>query len=94
MKWLEVIELRTVGSNREMLESHLQKLMHQRDEEANTQAIKVYSRVMVASDLSIHLAHDSRNAEPSGSSLGLRLASSLKEFGLVNHSVWIEMSVK
>lgn len=61
------------------------------DEEANTQAIKVYSRVMIDSDVSIHLVYDSPNAEPGGSPLGLRLASSLKEFGSVNHSVWIEI---
>jgi nucleoside-diphosphate-sugar epimerase len=32
-----------------------------------------------------------KKEENSGSPLGLRLASALKEFGLVNHSIWIEM---
>ena len=94
MKWLEMIELRAIGSNRELLESHLQELIHQANEETNAQAIKVYSRVLIHSDVSIHLVHNSPNVEQSGSPLGLRLASSLKEFGLVNHSVWTEMSVK
>ena len=91
MKWVEIIELRAVENNRELLESHLQQLMHQVDKEANTQAIKVYSRVMLETDVSIHLVHDSTTVERSGSPLGVRLASSLKEFGLVNHRVWIEM---
>jgi hypothetical protein len=46
---------------------------------------------MIESDFSIHLFHDSRQIEVNGSSLGLQLVSSLKAFGLVNHSVWIEM---
>jgi len=32
-----------------------------------------------------------KKVENNGSRLGLRLASALKEFGLVNHSVWVEM---
>jgi hypothetical protein len=94
MKWVEMIELRSVDGNRELLESHLQQLMYDVDEEANTQTITAYRRVMIDSDVSIHLVHDSEDVEKSGgplSSLGVRLASALKEFGLVNHSVWIEM---
>ena len=94
MKWLEIIEFRSVGGNRELLESHLQELIQQVGKETQMQTIKTYRRVMLDTDLSIHLFHDSKNMEQGGSPLGLRLASSLKEFGLVNHSVWTEMSVK
>ena len=94
MKWLEIIELRSVESNRELLESQLQKLMNEVDKETKKQAIKAYSRVMIDTDFSIHLFHDSKKVENSGSPLGLRLASALKEFGLVNHSIWIEMHSK
>ena len=94
MKWLEIIELRSVESNRELLESQLQELMDDVDKEIHKYAIKAYRRVMIDTDVSIHLVHDSKNVERSGSPLGLRLASSLKEFGLVNHHVWIEMHRK
>jgi hypothetical protein len=94
MKWLEIIELRTVNSDRELLESHLQELIQQVDKETQMQTIKTYRRVMLDTDLSFHLFHDSKNVERNGSPLGLRLASRLKEFGVVNHSVWTEMSVK
>ena len=94
MKWLEIIELRSVESNRELLESQLQKLMNEVDKETKKQAIKSFSRVMIDTDFSIHLFHDSKKVENSGSPLGLRLASALKEFGLVNHSIWIEMHSK
>jgi hypothetical protein len=89
MKWLEIIELRSVERNRELLESHLQKLNNMVAKESEKQSIKIYSRVMLDTDFGIHLFHDSKEVENSGSSLGLRLASNLKEFGLVNHSIWL-----
>ncbi len=94
MKWLEIIELRSVDSNRELLESKLQKLIDQVDKEKKEQRIMAYTRVLIDTDFSIHLFHDSNKVENSGSSLGLRLASALKEFGTINHSIWIEMHSK
>jgi hypothetical protein len=91
MKWLEIIELRSVNRNRDLLKSQLRNLINEAEQEAKKQAIKVYSRVMIDTDFSIHLLHDSKKPENSGSPLGLNLATALKDFGLVNHSVWIEM---
>ena len=91
MKWLEVIELRTAGSNRELLESQLLLLIDEIEKATQEQTIKSYRRVMIDNDFSIHLFHDSTKVENKGSQLGLRLASALKEFGLVNHSIWFEM---
>jgi hypothetical protein len=42
MKWLEIIELRSVDSNRELLESQLQKLTNDLDKETKKQAISVW----------------------------------------------------
>jgi len=94
MKWIEVIELRSVDSNRERLESKLQRLIDEVDKGRKKQRIMAYSRVLIDTDFSIHLFHDSKKVENSGSPLGLRVASALKDFGLVNHSVWIEMHSK
>jgi uncharacterized protein YicC (UPF0701 family) len=94
MNWLEIIELRSVNRNRELLKSQLPNLINEVDKEAKKQAIKVYSRVIVDTDFRIHLFHNSNKIDNSGSPLGLRLASALKEFGLVNHSIWVEMHSK
>lgn len=94
MKWLEIIELRSVYSKREMLESQLETLINDVDKETKMQAIKSYTRVLIDTDFSIHLFHDSNKVEHTGSPLGLRLSSALKEFGTVNHSIWIEMQAK
>jgi len=81
MKWLEIIELRSVGSDRELLESQRQNLTNELDKETKKQAIKVYSHTTVETDFSIHLFHNSKEVENSGSRLGLCIASAFKEFG-------------
>ena len=90
MKWLEIIELRSVGKNRKLLEQDLKSLIEELNKETEQRTIKVYSRVIVDSDFSIHLLNDSKEADINGSPLGLQLVSALKEYGLINHSVWVE----
>jgi len=94
MQWIEVIQIRSVVSNRERLESKLQRLIDEVDQERKKQVIMAYRRVLIGTDFSIHLFHDSKKIENSGSQLGLRLASALKEIGLVKHSIWMEMHSK
>ena len=55
MKWLEIIELRSVGSNRALLESQLQSLVNEVSHKAALQIINVYSHVSVETDFSVHL---------------------------------------
>ena len=92
MRWLEIIELRSVGCNRELLESQLQNLIKEVEMESIKPAIEIYSRIRLDTDFGIHLFHSSKIIENYGSSLGLRLASNLKEFGLVNHKVWVDLN--
>ena len=94
MKWLEIIELRSVNCNRELLELQLQNFIHEIEKKSDQNVIKVYNHVALEGDFNIHLCHDSDKIQNCGSPLGLHLASSLKEFGLVNHSIWIEMHNK
>ena len=94
MKWLEIIELRSAGGNNKLLESQMEKLVNEVYERTAKNTVKAYCRLMVDTDFSIHLFHDSKKVEKSGSPLGLRLASALREFGLVNHSIWTEMHGK
>lgn len=92
MKCLEIIELRTAESNRKILDIHMQKLIDDVVKEMSRDSIKAYFRVMLATDYSIHLFHDLVEGDKNGSKLGLHLVSTLKEFGLVNHSVWTELN--
>lgn len=90
MKWLEVIELRSMGIDQKELELQLYSLIDEMKQKTRQQEIKVYSHITVETDISIHLNNDSDSSNIGGSPMGQRLVSALREFGLVNHSVWIE----
>ena len=91
MKWIEVILLRSVETNRETVESKLRRFIAMESKSGTQRKVQVYCRVPVESDFCLHLIHDSEEVEPSGSRLALRLVSALKDFGLVNHSVWFAL---
>ena len=90
MGWLEIIEIRAMGGNRELLKSQLQDLINDLTKEEGLKSVKIYRQVMLESDFSIHLFHDSEKPETVCSSICSRLVSSLKDFGFVNHTAWIE----
>lgn len=69
----------------------VQQLVGEAVEEGSCREIKMYGRVLVDTDLSILLYHDTIKIEENGSSLGLRITSALKEFGMVNHTTWFEI---
>ena len=90
MAWLEIIEIRAMGSNLETLKPQLQDLLNDLCKEEGLQTVKIYRHVMLETDFSIHLFHESENPETGCSSMCSRLVSSLKDFGFVNHTAWIE----
>ena len=93
-KWLEIIELRTGSNNMERLEGILQSLVEAFKEGNDQGKIKIYQRHAIHSDYCIHLVHRSTKPNTNGSKLGLHLAASLKQFGLLNHQIWHEMNIK
>jgi hypothetical protein len=92
MAWLEIIEIRAVGSNRELLKSQLQDIINDVRKEAGLRSVKIFRHVLLETDFSIHLSHDSKKTDTCCSTICTRLIPSLKDFGLVNHTVWIESS--
>ena len=90
MKWLEIIELRSVNRDRILNELGLMNLIAELDLGSRPHEIKMYVHGTIETDMSVNLIYDSENVDTRGSSLGLRLVSTLKKFGLVNHSVWVE----
>ncbi len=90
MKWLEIIELRSVDRDRVLNELDLISLVDEADPGSKLQESKLYVHGTVETDMSVNLIYDSENVDTRGSPLGLRLTSTLREFGLVNHSVWVE----
>lgn len=90
MSWFEVIHLRVTGWETEKIVPLVQQLVGEALDEGSCREIKMYRRAMVDTDLSILLFHDTMNIEINGSDLGLRITSALKEYGMVNHTAWLE----
>ncbi len=88
MSWLEVIHFRATARQTEQLLPIVQQLVGEAQQEGSCKEIKVYRRALVDTDLYISLYHDTSKVEKDGSSLGLRMASALKELGMANHTVW------
>lgn len=88
MKWLEVIKLRSAGGSSGLLEELLLPIF--RSNQSGLLEMKTYRHVALETDVSVHLHWNSEMPEPNGSALGLCLAQALKEFGLIDHSVWVE----
>jgi hypothetical protein len=81
MKWLEIIELRSVDSNRELLKRQLKALIDEAHKKAEQQAIKVYNHVAIDTDFSIHLLYDSVKADINGSPLFSKSRYQRQPFG-------------
>ena len=83
--------MRSTGSNTAPLKSSLQELMGDVHEDDASEGVRIYQREKIDTDFCIILSRAGEIVLGEGSPLGLRLAAALKPFGLVNHSVWIEM---
>jgi hypothetical protein len=92
MKWAEVIMVRLAGRRAEILDATLQDLMNEVAIEAEYAAIRVFRHEKLDSDICIVLFHNGKKTGTGGSPLGLHLAAALKEVGLVNHTIWSEIS--
>ena len=88
MKWLEVIKLRSAGKNFKSLRELL--LSFDKFSQPTLVEMKTYHHATLETDLTVHLHWESSRLEQNGSTLGLRLAQAFKEFGLVDHSIWVE----
>jgi hypothetical protein len=88
MKWLEIIKLRSVGRGSGLLADLLSSV--DKSSQSGLVEIKTYRHAVLETDLSVHLLWESEQPELNGSNLGLRLAQALKEFGLIDRSIWVE----
>ena len=89
MKWSEVIMVRSAGSQSKVPASTLQELFNGLAIDAGHEAIMVFRREKLDSDICIVLFHDGIKTNPGGSPLGLRVVAALREFSQVYHTVWI-----
>ncbi len=86
MIWMEFIKVQTARSN---IAAILQNFVSECKKCHGLVDAKVFVHTLV-DDCSLCLLWDTNRLEPQGSSVGLHLSKTLKKYGLVDHSVWIE----
>ena len=86
---LEIIHLRSSGTSLESLIDAMKESISASDK--SKEIITMYCREGLETDVAIHLRDTDASTTRGQSTLGLRFASELKAFGLVEHSVWREL---
>ena len=94
MKWLEIIELRSVR-NADALEGLSRAefggtagFSGQTASGPEPIARRLYRHGFIETDYSVHLDYEADRIPAAGTPFSLRLAAALAEYGLVSHSVW------
>jgi hypothetical protein len=88
MKTLEIIHLRLAGLNPQTLVDVIRKST---DSENDPMDVRIYRHTRLEADLAVHLHREIAGESVHTSDLGVRLASVLREHGMVEHSVWEEL---
>ena len=90
MRILEIIEIRSHAAGREQLRRELIQFAKEINGAAGDESVRVYARTRVQSDFSVHIERTAGRTADEGSQSGLQLMLALREYGLVNRSVWFE----
>jgi hypothetical protein len=88
MKTLEIIHLRLAGDRPESLVDVIRKSVDSRSDPSD---VRIYRHSRIESDLVIHLHRNTEGGDARSSELGARLASVLRDYGMVEHSLWREL---
>jgi len=91
MNRVEIIHLRMNGSHSRKAAKDLLATALKIDQDEISQSVKIYRHQSIEGDLCVILDWKSADMVRSYSDLGLQLTSSLKEFGRVDHTIWVEM---
>ncbi len=87
MKTLEIIHLR-LGDNRR--DGLIEIIRSSIDSEDDSREARIYRHARLETDLAVHLPRETSRKSDQASDLGVRIASALREHGIVEHSVWVE----
>lgn len=87
MNTLEVIHLRLAGVSPEALADGIRAEVESSSEPVD---MRVYRHGRVETDLVVHLHRKTAEGGGRSSTLGSHLASTLRGYGIVEHSVWVE----
>ena len=87
MKTIEIIHLRLAGSGPEDLVDIIRRSIGSGSELMD---IRIYRHSKLKNDLAIHLHRKTSKDKDGASDIGVRLTALLKDYGMVDHSIWKE----
>jgi hypothetical protein len=90
MRVLEIVHLRSAGDAAERVSDALREST--RSEPVSQQEITVFRRNGLETDIAVHVERIAVSGLAEPSDLGLRMASELRSYGLVEHTVWSEFA--
>jgi hypothetical protein len=90
VRWVEIIDVRSLSHEEALLEPELPALLSELAAEREPERIEMYRHAELRTDWSIHIHYTSDSQEPVKSLLGLRLVALMREFGFVHHGIWRE----
>lgn len=88
MKRLEIIHLRSSGKPLESLARSIRQSIG--EGRSGGEVVTLYRRHGLDTDLAVHILDSGQPATRGPSRLALRLASALRAYGLVEHTLWEE----
>lgn len=96
MEWLEIIELRSRLLSIETLENLITQILSDVDSDLKKYRIKFFTSPTIETDYSIQIEHTSnpsieRNKLPEKSKLAHHIDLVFKNYGLVNHKIWVKI---
>ena len=89
MRTLEIIHLRLSGEPAESLRDRISESINAA--EGDSEVVTLHRRKGLETDVAIHISHLAEPKTEGPSSLGVRLASALRSFGIVEHTLWEEL---
>ena len=90
MSTLEIVHLRSSGESLETLSDLIKESIWA--EGIGTEVVTLYRRHGLETDVAVHIRCPEGAARNGPSALAFHLAHGLREFGLVEHTVWEQMS--
>lgn len=91
MQSIEIIEIRLSQNLNKVLEKEIGNVIDETMENEPGSIIKLFTRMQLKSDYMLMIYHTETFINHKGSDLGQRLKVALKDFGMINHTVWDEL---
>ncbi len=92
MQWLEMINIRLNGNDSLEEKEVFQQFINSVSTPHPELQLRMFQHATLPSDFSFLIVNKSEPLSSRGSEFGIQLAWLLEEYGVVNHSVWLEKS--